>query len=90
MFSFMEVQLTKKNQEGKLLLEMHFTLLILSLQGPPMLNDALNKLPNSKSAVGLSQWFSTLAVYYNHLGNWFKKTDKTHSKPLESASLRVG
>lgn len=87
MFSFMEVQLTKKNQEGKLLLEMHFTLLILSLQGQPLLNDAL---PNSRSAVGLSQWFSTLAVYYNHLGNWFKKTDKAHSKPLESASLRVG
>ena len=42
--------------------------------------------------IGLCQWFSALAVYYNYLGNQYKKdtNNQAHSKPPESESLRVG
>ena len=52
--------MTKKNQKGKLLLETHFTLVLLSLQGQPMLKDALNKLPNAAAAAKSLQSCPTL------------------------------
>lgn len=42
--------------------------------------------------IGLCQWFSALAVYYNYLENQYKKdtNNQAHSKPPESESLQVG